>query len=106
MQGYLIKFRHAQSRFKSFFLKQMPRGQNSHADSLAMLATSSGLGLPKVIIVEDLVAPSNVDQLLVGVHNIQVRPSWMYPLVSLLKRGLLPEDKNEAKKIRRKAPRY
>ena len=40
MQGYLVKVRLAQTHFKSFTLKQIPRGQNSHADSLAMLATS------------------------------------------------------------------
>ena len=65
MQGYLIKFKRAQSCFKSFALRQIPRGRNSHANSLAMLATSLGSGLPWVIIVEDLVAPSHDDQFFV-----------------------------------------
>ena len=30
----------------------------------------------------------------------------MDPLVTFLKQGLLPDDKGEAEKIRRKAPRY
>ena len=46
MQGYLVKVRQVQSRFKSFTLRQIPRGQNCHADSLAMLATSLGSNLP------------------------------------------------------------
>ena len=93
MQGYLIKVRHAQSCFKSFSLEQIPRRQNSHANSLAILTTSLGPSLPRVIIVEDMVTPSHDDQLPVKVHSIQVGPSWMDPLVSFLKGGLLPEDK-------------
>ena len=82
------------------------RGQNSHANSLAMLAISSGSGLPQVITVEDLVAPSHDDQLSVRGHSIQVRPSWMDPLVSFLKQGLLPKDRGKAGKIHRKASWY
>ena len=81
-------------------------GQNSHTDSLAMLATSLGSNLPQVIIIEDMFSSSLVKKPLVGVHSIQVRPSWMDPLVTFLKQGLLPEDKGEAEKIHRKAPRY
>ena len=82
------------------------RGQNSHADLLAMLATSLGSNLPRVIIVEDLVTTSCDDQPPIRVHSVQVGPSWMDPLVSFLKDGSLPEDKGEAEKIRRKASRY
>ena len=46
MQGYLAKVQHAWVRFKSFVLKQIPRRQNSHADSLAMLVISLGSNLP------------------------------------------------------------
>ena len=62
MQGYLIGVRQAQSHFDAFFIKQVPRSQNSHADSLAMLATTLGSGLPLVIIVEDLVVPKHSDR--------------------------------------------
>ena len=71
-----------------------------------MLATSSGIGLPWVIIVEDMAAPSHDDQSSVRVHSIQVRLSWMDPLVSFLKQGYLSKDKGKAKKIHRKAIRY
>ena len=46
MQRYLSKIRRLQSNFEAFSIKQIPRGKNSHADSLAILATSSGQGLP------------------------------------------------------------
>ena len=43
---------------------------------------------------------------LVKMHSIQVGPSWMDHLVTFLKQSLLPEDKGEAEKVRRKAPCY
>lgn len=46
MQRYLSKIRRLQSNFEAFSIKQIPRSKNSHADSLAILATSSGQGLP------------------------------------------------------------
>ena len=70
MQGYLVKVRQAQTSFKSFTLRQIPRGQNSHVDSLAMLATSLGSNLPQVVIVEDMAHPSFIKNLLVRVHSI------------------------------------
>ena len=41
MQGYLSQVRHLQSGFESFNLLHIPRSGNTHADSLATLATSS-----------------------------------------------------------------
>ena len=41
MQGYLSQVRILQSKFESFNLLHIPRSGNAHADSLAMLATSS-----------------------------------------------------------------
>ena len=41
MQGYLSQVKCLQSMFESFDLLHIPRSGNTHADSLAMLATSS-----------------------------------------------------------------
>ena len=41
MQGYLSQVRLMQTKFESFDLSHIPRGENTHADSLATLATSS-----------------------------------------------------------------
>ena len=41
MQEYLSQVRHLQSRFEYFHLSQVPRNKNTHADSLAIMATSS-----------------------------------------------------------------
>ena len=58
MQGYLGQVKCMQSKFDSFDLLHVPRSGNAHADSLAMLATSSTQDLPRVILVEDLYKPS------------------------------------------------
>ena len=46
IQGYLSQVRHLQSRFESFSLLHVPRNGNTHANSLATLATSSAQSLP------------------------------------------------------------
>ena len=46
MQEYLNQVRHLQLGFESFNLSQIPRSRNTHADSLATLATSSVQSLP------------------------------------------------------------
>ena len=40
------------------------------------------------------------------VQQIQVGSSWMDLIVSFLKEDILPPDKLEANKIRRKVPRF
>ena len=54
MQGYLSQVKCLQSGFDFFDLLHISRNGNAHADSLAMLATSSAQNLPRVILVEDL----------------------------------------------------
>ena len=44
MRGYLSQV--MQSKFESFSLLHVPRSGNAHADSLAMLTTSSAQKLP------------------------------------------------------------
>ena len=46
MQGYLSQVKCLQLEFDSFDLLHIPRNGNAHADSLAMLATSSAQDLP------------------------------------------------------------
>ena len=58
MQGYLSQVKCLQSGFDSFDLLHISRNGNAHANSLAMLATSSAQNLPRVILVEDLYKPT------------------------------------------------
>ena len=106
MQGYLSQVRHLQSGFESFSLLHVLRSGNTHANSLATLATSSMQSLPRVILIEDLCKPTEVKGRVVHVHQIKVGPSWMDTIVLFLKEDILLENKTEADKIRRKTPRF
>ena len=54
MQEYLGQVRSIKEKFEVFDLSHVPRSGNTHADSLATLATSSAQDLPRVVLVEDL----------------------------------------------------
>ena len=92
--------------FESFNLLQIPRSENTHADSLATLATSSAQSLPQVILVEDLYKPTEMKREMVHIHQIRVGPSWMDSIVLFLKEDILLEWKSETNKVRRKALRF
>ena len=68
MQKYLSQVRHLQSGFESFNLSQIPRSRNTHANSLATLATSSAQIFPLVIFMEDLCKPAEVRRNVVHIH--------------------------------------
>ncbi|XP_030939979.1 uncharacterized protein LOC115964888 [Quercus lobata] len=106
MQEYIDQAKCLQSRFDSFSLLHISRSGNTHADSLAMLATSSAQCLPRVILLEDLHRPSVVKMEVIHVHSVRMGPSWMDPLILFLKEDALPEEKSEADKIRRKASQF
>ena len=83
-----------QKKFESFDLQHIPRGGNTHADSLATLATSSAQNLPRVILVEDLGKPSGEKRNMIYVPHVRVGPSWMDPIIQFLSKNVLPEDKS------------
>ena len=106
MKEYLVRVKHLQTHFHHFRLTHVPKSGNTHADSLATLATSSAQPLPRVILVEDLIHPLTEKASGVRVYNIRTGPSWMDPLMLYLKHDTLPDDKVEADKIRRKATQF
>ena len=55
---------------------------------------------------EDLCKPIEVRGKVVHIHQIRVSPNWMDSIVLFLKEDVLPENKSEASKVRRKAPRF
>ena len=60
MQEYLGQVRSIQENFEVFDLSHVPRSGNTHADSLATLATSSAQDLPQIVLVEDLYTQTSV----------------------------------------------
>ena len=83
----------------SFDLLYVPRSGNAHANSLAMLATSSVQDLPRVILVEDLYKPTKIRGEMAQINQIRVGPSWMDSIIRFLREDILLEEKTEADKI-------
>ena len=104
MQEYLCQIRSIQAKFEVFDLSHIPRGGNTHADSLATLATSSAQDLPRVVLVEDLCTHTSIHQGMPRIHQIKLGPSWMDSISLFLEKDILPEKKSKAEKVRRKAP--
>ena len=96
MQEYLSQAKRLQSDFNLFSLSHVSRSGNTHADSLATLATSSGGSLPRVILIEHLDRASEVAKGMVRINEVRVGPSWMDPIIKFLKDNILPEEKSEA----------
>ena len=62
--------------------------------------------LPRVVLVEDLYTPTSIHQGMPRIHQIKLGPSWMDPISLFLEKDILPEEKSEAEKVRKKAPRF
>ena len=105
MQEYLGQVRSIQEKFEIFDLSHVPRSGNTHANSLATLATSSAQDLPRVVLVEDLYTQTLVHHGAHRIHQITLDPSWMDSISLFLEKDVLPEERSEADKVRRKAPR-
>ena len=106
MQEHLSQVKHLRPSFDLFSLSHISRSGNTHADSLATLATSSAGKLPRIILVEHLSKVSKVAKDMVRAHEVRVGPSWMDPIVMFLKDNILFEEKSEAENIRRNVTRF
>lgn len=86
--------------FEKFELTQIPRLENAHADALSKLASSKDYELLTVLPIEHLLGPSTSADLTMWVEGT---PTWIRPLISYLKDQILPENKEEAYKLRRRS---
>ena len=73
-------------------MKQVPWCRNSHANSLATLATMSDGALPQLIIMEELNKPRWKDWSRTMVWSVRAIPSYMDPIMAFLKGGDLLEE--------------
>ena len=75
MQEYLSRVKRLQPNFDLFSLSHISRSGNTHADSLATLATSSAGELPRIILIEHLDRASEVAKDTIRIHEVKVGPS-------------------------------
>nr|GEV44718.1 reverse transcriptase domain-containing protein [Tanacetum cinerariifolium] len=100
-----VEFTYALSGFTTFSISQVPRSKNKKADALSKIASTSFAHLSKQVLVEVLKDKSIKEKEVATVIK-ENGPTWMTQLVDYLKRGVLPGDKKEARKLRLKARQY
>ena len=105
MVAYLSLVREITAKLKGLSITQIPREENTEADRLARLASSSETDLPGTR-VEFLSEPSVPSPDRMDVDQIETGPSWMDPILEYLTTGSLLIEKVEARHIRYRLERY
>ena len=99
MVPYLALVRRVVSKLNGLSVAQMPRGEKAQVDQLARQASSSELDLPGIR-VEYLSEPnvSNRDDM--EVDSIDIKPSWMDPIMGYLTMGSLSTERIKYKSVK------
>ena len=97
MAKYLEKIKELVPAFSSFNIRQILRLENIRADLLSKLAMLAPAELPKGVLFEVLKCPSMEESR--PVLEIDHEPSWIDPLITYLRDGVLPQDAKEARKL-------
>nr|KYP64507.1 hypothetical protein KK1_019107 [Cajanus cajan] len=92
------------SSFEEFTIHHVPREQNARADLLSKLASTKHPGQHQTIIQETLSLPS-LDDKVVNTSDSADR-GWMTGIWSYLKEGTLPQEKEEARKMRTQLAKF
>ncbi|KAI5351522.1 hypothetical protein L3X38_004413 [Prunus dulcis] len=103
MYAYLSTAHQLLRSFQAYEIKQIPRGENSHADALARLASAINDKVGRNVPVEILAQPSTVTS---EACAVRYEDTWMSPIYLYLTNGTLPEDKAQARKLRYRSARY
>ncbi|XP_013709457.2 uncharacterized protein LOC106413181 [Brassica napus] len=107
MIQYLAVAQRVIKKFKSCKLTQIPREQNSQADTLANLESALETNSQKSIPLLVLQWPATMEEPpSEEVSAVEEGETWMTPLIRYLEADILPEDRSEARKIKKHAVRY
>ncbi|GKV42163.1 hypothetical protein SLEP1_g49600 [Rubroshorea leprosula] len=105
MVKYVALVAKLKCKFQKFCLSKIPQTKNEQADSLSKFASDSS-SHSRSVFVEVLNEPSFVKPRVMEISTDPGTPSWTNPILSFLREGIVPEDRQEAMKLRRKASRY
>ncbi|GKV10869.1 hypothetical protein SLEP1_g22179 [Rubroshorea leprosula] len=105
MVKYVALVAELKCKFQKFYLSKIPRAENEQADSLSKFAFDSSLSSISVF-VEVLDESSFTKPRVMEISTNPDTPSWTDSIVSFLRDGIVPEDRQEAMKLRKKASRY
>nr|KYP70484.1 Transposon Ty3-I Gag-Pol polyprotein [Cajanus cajan] len=95
---------HQISSFDEFTIQHVPQDQNTRDDLLSKLASTKRPRQHQTIIQETLHSPS-LDDKVVNSSNSEEQ-GWMTGIWNYLKAGILPEDKDEARKMRGRLAKF
>ncbi|GKV21495.1 hypothetical protein SLEP1_g31472 [Rubroshorea leprosula] len=105
MVKYVALVAELKCKFQKFCLSKIPRAENEQADSLSKFASDSSLS-SRSVFVEILDEPSFMKPRVMEISTNPDTLSWTDSIVSFLRDGIVPEDRQEAMKLRKKASRY
>ena len=103
MQKYLKLTNQLISSFNYAEFVQIPRNQNTEADEVARNASTDSVGKRFDWKTKEQNHPSILELQISSVHTDH---GWTSPIVTFLQEGRLPNDPEEAKKVRRRAARF
>ncbi|KAK9073364.1 hypothetical protein SSX86_007688 [Deinandra increscens subsp. villosa] len=104
MALYLAQVKDLMNSFASCEVEYVSRGKNKKADVLSKLASTSFQHLAKEIRVEVLEEPSVLNQQ-VGEVSVMMG-EWFWPIWKYLSEGCLPEDREDARKVKVNSLQY
>ncbi|XP_074327587.1 uncharacterized protein LOC141665500 [Apium graveolens] len=93
------------SMFHEVRLELIPRGQNKGVNELAKLGSYREATLLGAIPLDIQRRPSLPEHEVSNTGN-SLSPIWMTPILAYIKEGMLPDEKNEARRAKYKAARY
>ncbi|XP_059638598.1 uncharacterized protein LOC132280855 [Cornus florida] len=110
MEAYHSAIMREARDFENIKFIQVPREHNEDADRLACSVSGSGETLARVILVGVLNQPSIFEEPSGSdpwqVNVIPYEPSWIDPIVTYIRDGILPERRDEARKVKSNAAKY
>ncbi|KAK3036927.1 hypothetical protein RJ639_030892 [Escallonia herrerae] len=104
MAQYLQLVKTLAVKLKNFTIRQIPRDQNTLADTLSRLASAEETNVRRSIYLEFLKDRSISSQ--AEIEMIDQEPCWMDMIIKYFSTGKLPSKRHEARNLRVKAARY
>ena len=103
MQKYVRLTKHLTREFDKVEFVQIPRSQDMMADKVSKLALLEEGGISMDLEMEVQKYP-NIEE--VPTFAIQSANSWMTPIVAFLQDGHLPQNTEEAKRVKKRVARF
>jgi ribonuclease HI len=106
LEKYLETVRRMEASFEGFSIKNIPRGENEHADLLAKLA-AQGLPLPSKVLFEIIKAPSVelMERAVLAISPVH-NEDWRTEIVSFLQGNYPSDDKVYIKRMEARTRPY